>query len=1115
MIMVRLAIDGLRHYWRLSFCLFLGVFIGSAILTGSLLVGDSVKQTLLNNAGLRIGSVKQAVITGERFITEKLTDRIAAALPGKNTAGVLLATGIISTPDKKSRVNGVRVYGVNEDFWKLAGRDAPMGTYLALGEPLADRMKLSLGDQVIARMEMPGRVSREAPLSGETEEIASINAPVTNVISAQHMGRFSLVSEQSDSLNIFVPLSLLQDKLNKAGRVNLLLSSADKEIQPLIEANWKLPDAELYLKRFNDAESVIFSDRVFISREVETAVISSYPESEGVLSYLVNDFYRVESRVPYSVAVGIGPSAAERLGVNVPGPGEMIINDWLGLPPSEGGLSLNNSDNVDISFYAVTDSRKFIVVGDGKSSSGSPDPTDRVSFRVSDSVERDSKALSGKWVPDFPGLETAQSLATWKSGLPIDTKKIRESDELFWDKYKATPKAFISLAQAQELWGNRFGRVTGIHLGETVPDGDALASKLRANLKFSNLGISVRKLSVETRKSVDGALDFGALFASLSGFLIISSILLVSLLCVFGMQSRSSQIGLMGAIGFTPRMIHRLFLCEAAVICLAGSAMGVLGGVGYTKLALVALSGVWKGAATGVDFVFHITFDSLFSGAVTIFAIALLSIYFAGRKLVAVQSRALLAGSFTECDEIPSLRRKMLLFIGTFMSAGCATALVWFGLGLEGEQLAGSFFGAGFFMLLSGIGVFLLILEGKRFRQRAVSTITSLALSNLLRNKGRSLSVVGMVSGGVFLVSAVNAFRLADDSSAVGRETGTGGFQFIGTTSLPVYEDLNNMKIRDKFGLEDFGISELSFVQMRIGKDGEEASCLNLSQASRPRILGVDPLELSKRNAFRFASFEANNQNFDSPWELLQLHNNTDAIPVIGDKASVMWALKKNLGDSILYPDGRGGNVELRIVGLLENSILQGNLLMSDVAYKSVFPDAGGYRFFLVDVTGATPPGEMSSEIMKSLEGQGMSLESSDVRLAAYSRVQNTYITIFSVLGGLGTLLGTAGVGVVIARNVIERRRELALMLAIGFRRRLLMAMLMVEHSVLLLGGVAIGLVAALLTISPSLLRATAPLPLEGIILISALISLGGMFFCLISAKLSLRGPLLKSISNE
>ena len=144
-----------------------------------------------------------------------------------------------------------------------------------------------------------------------------------------------------------------------------------------------------------------------------------------------------------------------------------------------------------------------------------------------------------------------------------------------------------------------------------------------------------------------------------------------------------------------------------------------------------------------------------------------------------------------------------------------------------------------------------------------------------------------------------------------------------------------------------------------------------------------------------------------------------------------------------------------------------------------------------------------------------MSLEPSDVRLAAYSRVQNTYITIFSVLGGLGTLLGTAGVGIVIARNVIERRRELALMLAIGFRRNLLMAMLLVEHSVLLVGGVAIGLIAALLTISPSLMEATTSLPLEGIILISALISLGGMFFCLISAKLSLRGPLLESISNE
>jgi ABC-type antimicrobial peptide transport system permease subunit len=152
---------------------------------------------------------------------------------------------------------------------------------------------------------------------------------------------------------------------------------------------------------------------------------------------------------------------------------------------------------------------------------------------------------------------------------------------------------------------------------------------------------------------------------------------------------------------------------------------------------------------------------------------------------------------------------------------------------------------------------------------------------------------------------------------------------------------------------------------------------------------------------------------------------------------------------------------------------------------------------------------------MKSLERQGMSLESTTSRLAAYSRVQNTYITIFTVLGGLGTLLGTVGVGILIARNVIERRGELAVMKAIGFRNKSLIRMLLAEHSTLLIGGVVIGLIASLLTISPRLFDGSTAIPLVGILCISALISAGGVFFCLLASSLALRGSFRESITKE
>ena len=71
--------------------------------------------------------------------------------------------------------------------------------------------------------------------------------------------------------------------------------------------------------------------------------------------------------------------------------------------------------------------------------------------------------------------------------------------------------------------------------------------------------------------------------------------------------------------------------------------------------------------------------------------------------------------------------------------------------------------------------------------------------------------------------------------------------------------------------------------------------------------------------------------------------------------------------------------------------------------------------------------------------------------------VQNTYLSTFQSLGGLGLLLGTFGLAAVQLRSVLERRGELALLRAAGFRRATLAAMVMLENGLLLIGGLGVG----------------------------------------------------------
>ena len=98
-------------------------------------------------------------------------------------------------------------------------------------------------------------------------------------------------------------------------------------------------------------------------------------------------------------------------------------------------------------------------------------------------------------------------------------------------------------------------------------------------------------------------------------------------------------------------------------------------------------------------------------------------------------------------------------------------------------------------------------------------------------------------------------------------------------------------------------------------------------------------------------------------------------------------------------------------------------------------------------------------------------------RLADLLAVQNTYLATFQSLGGLGLLLGTLGLAVVQLRNVLERRGELALMRSVGFRRRRLSAMVLLESALLLLLGLAVGCTAALVAVLPHWLAGGAAAP--------------------------------------
>src|SRR6185369_13744267 len=183
----------------------------------------------------------------------------------------------------------------------------------------------------------------------------------------------------------------------------------------------------------------------------------------------------------------------------------------------------------------------------------------------------------------------------------------------------------------------------------------------------------------------------------------------------------------------------------------------------------------------------------------------------------------------------------------------------------------------------------------------------------------------------------------------------------------------------------------------------------------------------------------------------------------------IQWALGKKIGDTIDYTDEQGRPFKVRLVGAVANSILQGNLIIDEAAFQRLFPGESGYRMFLIDV----PPDKaatVSATLSRALQDVGLELTPAVERLNAFNAVQNTYLGTFQVLGGLGLLLGSAGLGVVVLRNVLERRGELGLLAAVGFRRRTLGRLVLLEHGALLGLGLGLGTVCAIVAILPAIL---------------------------------------------
>ena len=839
-------------------------------------------------------------------------------------------------------------------------------------------------------------------------------------------------------------------------------------------------------------------------------------------------------------------------------PGEIILNTW-----TAAELAVKVGDDISISYYTVGAEEEYT--------------TETVSFLLKSIIPIEGIAADRDIIPEFPGIHDTADMSKWDSPFPIDYTIIREQDEAYWDEHGATPKAFIPLETGKQLWGNRFGDLTTIRM-EAAPGTDIQATRMLFETAFlkkiqpEQVGFQFLSLRADGLQASTGATDFSLLFSSLSIFILLAVAWLVEMFFRIGVEQRSREIGILQAVGYPLGKIRRRFLYEGGIIAGIGTLLGCLLAFGYAQLMIFGLQTWWL-PAIGTPFIeFHASLWNLLIGILVVFIAVMISIHGAVVRVGRVPTASLLAGetdfeqhskpkpekdhNLTErATNVIGWTTQISAFVGglifgimggrAFFEDGWSRLIVFIVIGViisfgfrrslrkaddihanltpQNINLIHVFSAIGFvvglviayfpfgawlhdtaltwiehpifeFLVLtfSILGVGWLAFNKWLNSQQVPKRLSRMwfVLKNAAWQPGRSKTCVTTVSLACCIIVAVGGNR--HDAPP---ET---AYAFVAESALPLHHSLNTPDGRFELGFSEQASQLLSaseVIPFRV-LPGEDVSCLNLYQPQKPQILGVADAVLDR-----------------SVWrKLIPTQSHTGQVIAIGDEKSLRWILHHDADDEFIIQDEFGKPLHLHL-HTLENSLFQSQLIISEENFMKYFPSQSGYQYFLI----TTPPElmeETEQTLEKTLGDYGFDVTLASARLAGYRAVENTYISTFQSLGGLGVLLGTFGLALVLFRNIIERRGELATLRAFGFRRHLLSRMLFLENCFLLTVGMLIGIVAGLVAIlaSQGHLR-TFPWVSLTITLLSIFIF--GIIANAVAVVLALRSPLLSTLKSE
>jgi len=327
------------HYLKANILVAVGVAVSTTVLTGSLIIGDSVQYSLKQAAFSRLGATTHLVGVTERYFRQEMAGELEGVHQEISAAPVLLLDGVAVARGGQQRVNQVQVIGVDRCFEKIARSEVYselQENEIAVSRNMAERLQVSPGDPLLVRIRKASLIPMNAPFVSAEETSVSLRATIQKVVGKEELGRFNLKNSQTAPYNLFLSLETLNRLMTFRGKANHLLVSTPlrtEEVKKAVDQCLKPSDAGLSVEQVpTTGETEISTERFFMESPV-AQTLEKLPGAQPLITYFADGIAlpAAGAETPYSFVSSLGQGQLEDH--------EIVLTQWtaddLGAAPGD------------------------------------------------------------------------------------------------------------------------------------------------------------------------------------------------------------------------------------------------------------------------------------------------------------------------------------------------------------------------------------------------------------------------------------------------------------------------------------------------------------------------------------------------------------------------------------------------------------------------------------------------------------------------------------------------------------------------------------------------------------------------------------------------------------